>query len=234
MNVDLIFAPSSTETEVARRATNAIPIVFATHADPVGLGHVASLARPGGNITGLSMLATDLTAKGLEILKEVVPHATRFSVLFSPAQPSYAPALQAAEVASTTLGVVLHTVLAQAIGEFSATFAAMAQKGDDGVFVAGSSLTASHPVRLAELALKHRLPSMFVSREIVEAGGLMSYAPDLRDLTRRAATYIDKILKGAKPGDLPVEQATKFELTVNNRTAKAIGQIGRASCRERV
>jgi putative ABC transport system substrate-binding protein len=223
MNVDIIFASSSIEVGAVRQVTKTIPIVFATHADPVGLGHVASLARPGGNITGLSMLATDLTAKELEILKEVVPHATRFGVLFSPAQPSHAPALQAAEVASTKLGVALHMVPAQSVEDFAAAFAAMAQEGADGVFVAGSSLTASHPVRLAELALKHRLPSMFVSREIVEAGGLMSYAPDLRDLTRRAATYIDKILKGAKPADLPVEQATKFELMVNNKTAKAIG-----------
>jgi len=223
MNVDIIFASSSTEVGPVRQLTKTIPIVFATHADPVGLGHVASLARPGGNITGLSMLATDLTAKGLEILKEIVPHATRFGVLFSPAAPSYAPALQAAEVASAKLGVALYTVPVQSVEDFAAAFAAMAREGANGVFVVGSSLTASHPARLAELALKHRLPSMFVTREIVEAGGLMSYAPDLRDLTRRAATYIDKILKGAKPGDLPVEQATKFELTVNNRTAKAIG-----------
>src|SRR5262245_23136987 len=223
MNVDIIFASSSTEVGPVRQLTKTIPIVFATHADPVGLGHVASLARPGGNITGLSMLATDLTAKGLEILKEIVPHATRFGVLFSPAAPSYAPALQAAEVASAKLGVALYTVPVQSVEDFAAAFAAMAREHANGVFVVGSSLTASHPARLAELALRHRLPSMFVTREIVEAGGLMSYAPDLRDLTRRAAIYVDKILKGAKPADLPVEQATKFELIVNNKTAKAIG-----------
>jgi ABC-type uncharacterized transport system substrate-binding protein len=153
MNVDVIFAPSSTEVEPARQATKTIPIVFATHADPVGIGHVASLPRPDGNITGLAMLLTDLAAKELEILKEAVPQGAR----------------------------------------------------------------------LAELALKYRLTSMFGQKEPVEAGGLMSYAADLNDLTRRAAVYIDKILKGAKPADLPVEQASKYELVINLKTAKAIG-----------
>jgi ABC-type uncharacterized transport system substrate-binding protein len=223
MNVAIIFATSSTEVGVVRQMTKTIPMVFATHADPIGVGHVASLARPGGNITGLSMLATEMTAKGLEILKEVVPHAAQFGVLFSPTAPSYAPTLQAAEIAGAKLRIGLHKVPVQSVKDFDAAFATMARERVDGVFVHGSSLTGTHSVRLAELTLKHRLPTMFVVRSNVEAGGLMSYSPDLLDLTRRAATYIDKILKGAKPADLPVEQATKFELVVNNKTAKAIG-----------
>jgi putative ABC transport system substrate-binding protein len=222
-NVDIIFATSSTEVGVVYQLTKTIPIVFATHADPIGVGHVASLGRPGGNITGLSMLATEMTAKGLEILKEVVPHAAQFGVLFSPTAPSYSPTLQAAEIAGAKLRIGLHKVPVQSVEDFDAAFATMAREHVDGVFVHGSSLTATHSGRLAELTLKQRLPTMFVVRSNVEAGGLMSYSPDLLDLTRRAATYIDKILKGAKPADLPVEQATKFELVVNNKTAKAIG-----------
>jgi ABC-type uncharacterized transport system substrate-binding protein len=223
MNVDIIFATSSTEVGAVRQVTKTIPIVFATHADPVGLGHVASLPRPGGNITGLADVQTDLAAKRLEILKEVVPHATRFGVFFSPTAPSHAPVLQAVEAASAKLGVALHTVPVQIVEDFDGAFATMARERVGGVVVMGSSLTASHRARLAELALKHRLPSMFGVRENVEAGGLMSYTPDHSDLTRRAATYIDKILKGAKPADLPVEQASKYELVINLKTAKALG-----------
>jgi putative ABC transport system substrate-binding protein len=223
MNVDLIFATSSTEVEAARRATQTIPIVFATHADPVGIGHVASLARPGGNITGLSVLQSDLTAKALEIFKEAVPQATRFGVLFSPTAPSHRPTLQAAEAAGTKLGVQLLMVPARAVEDFEGAFATMARERVGGFFVAASTLNYSQRTLLAELAVKHRLPSMFGTRENVEAGGLMSYAPDHRDLTRRAATYIDKIIKGAKPADLPVEQASRYQLVINLKTAKAIG-----------
>jgi putative tryptophan/tyrosine transport system substrate-binding protein len=197
--------------------------VFATHADPVGLGHVASLPRPGGNITGLADVQTDLAAKRLELLKEVVPHATRFGVFFSPTAPSHAPVLQAVEVAGAQLGVALHTGPVQTVEDFDGAFATMARERVGGVVVVGGALTASHRARLAELALKHRLPTMFGVRENVEAGGLMSYTPDHSDLTRRAATYIDKILKGAKPADLPVEQASKYELVINLKTAKALG-----------
>jgi putative ABC transport system substrate-binding protein len=223
MNVDVIFATSSTEVGVVQKLTKTIPIVFATHADPIGVGHVASLSRPGGNITGLSMLMTEMAAKALELLKEVVPHATRFGVLFTPTAPSYRPMLQAAEAVGAKLGVALHKVSVKNIDDFDAAFATLARERVDGVLVHGASLTGTHTVRLAELTLKYRLPTMFTIRDNVEAGGLMSYSPDLLDLTRRGATYIDKILKGAKPADLPVEQATKFELVINNKTAKAIG-----------
>jgi ABC-type uncharacterized transport system substrate-binding protein len=222
MNVDVIFAPSSTETEVARQATSVIPIVFATHADPVGLGHVASLPRPGGNITGLSGLGADLAIKALEILKEAVPNATRFALLWTPSAPWYGSFLQAAKSAGDKLGVQLHTAPVQTVEDLYGAFAMAAQERVDGILVQPTSLSRSYRAPLAELALKHRLPSMFGGREYVEAGGLMSYAADYVDLTRRAATYIDKILKGAKPADLPVELATKYLLVINLITAKAI------------
>jgi putative ABC transport system substrate-binding protein len=223
MNVDVIFALSSTEVGAVQRLTKTIPIVFATHADPIGVGHVTSLAYPGGNITGLSMLQTELTTKALELLKEIVPHAMRFAVFFTPTAPSHVPLLHAAEAVGPKLRIALYRVPVQSVDEFDAAFGTMARERVDGVFVHGSALTATHSVLLAALTLKSRLPSMFTVRDNVEAGGLMSYSPDFLDLTRRAATYIDKILKGAKPADLPVEQATKFELVVNNKTAKTIG-----------
>jgi len=224
MNVDVIFATSSAETEHAKQATITIPIVFATHADPVGLGHVASLARPGGNITGLAVQLTETTAKQLEILKETVPQVMRIGVLWSPTAPSYRPFLQAAEAASGKLSVQLLTAGVSTVADFDGAFATMARDRVDGVLVHGSSLTARHDPRLlAELALKHRLPTIFSITSNVEAGGLMSYASDTLDLTRRSAAYIDKILKGAKPADLPVERATKYQLVINLKTANALG-----------
>jgi len=223
INVDVIFATSSTEVEAARQATKTIPIVFATHADPVSLGHIASLPRPGGNITGLTLLLTDLVAKELEILKEVVPHATRLGVLLTLTAPSHRPALQAVKAAGEKLGVQVHMVSVQTAEDLDGAFATMARERVGGLLVVASPLTRSQRTLLAELALKHRLPGMFGTKENVEAGGLMSYAADLPDLTRRAATYIDKIIKGAKPADLPVEQATKFEFVINLKTAKAVG-----------
>jgi len=222
MNVDVIFAPSSTEVEVARQVTNAIPIVFATHADPVGLGHVASLPRPGGNITGLSGLGADLAIKALEILKEAVPNATRFAVFWSPSAPWYRAFLQAAKTAGDKLRIQLHTTPVQTVEDLDGAFAMAVQERVDGILVQPTSLSRSHRAPLAKLALKHRLPSIFGGREYVEAGGLMSYAADYVDLTGRAATYIDKILKGAKPADLPVELASKYLLVINVTTAKAL------------
>lgn len=223
MNVDVIFATSSTEVEPARQATKTIPIVFASHADPVGIGHVSSLPRPGGNITGLTMLLTDLVGKELEILKEVVPHAMRIGVLWNPTTPSHPPALQAVSSAANRLNVQLVTLPVRSVEDFDGAFAKMAQERVGGFLVLGSPLIVIQRTRLADLALKHGLPSMFAQKEPVEAGGLLSYAADLDDLTRRAATYIDKILKGAKPADLPVEQASKYQLVINLKTAKALG-----------
>jgi len=194
MKVDVIFATSSTEVERARRATKTIPIVFATHADPVGLGHVESLPRPGGNMTGLADIQPDITAKRLEILKETVPRATRFGVLWSPTAPSYRPVLQAAEAAGETLGIQLLTVSVSTVGDLDGAFARMAQDRVGAVLVVGSTFLLVHRARVAELALGHRLPSMAWTRQYVAAGGLISYGPDHVDLTRRAAVYIDKIL----------------------------------------
>lgn len=223
LKVDLIFATSSTEVEAARRATKTIPIVFATHADPVGLGHVASLARPGGNITGLSMLLTELAAKELEIMKQALPHMTRVGVLLTTTAPSHRPTLHAVEAAAQQLGLQVLSVPVQTTEDLHGAFAMMARERVSGFLALASPLTRSQRALLAELSLKHRLPGMFGTRENVEAGGLMSYAPDLVDLTRRAATYIDKILKGVKPAELPVQQASKYELVINLKTAKALG-----------
>jgi putative ABC transport system substrate-binding protein len=224
MKVDLIFASSSAEVEPARRATSTIPIVFATHADPVGVGHVSSLARPGGNVTGLAAMDPDITPKRMEILKQTVPRATRFGVLWATTSPSYRPFLKAAEDARGKLGVQLLTVGVSSVADYDGAFARMVQGRVDAVLVHSSALTVrDNPQRLAELALKHRLPTIFLFRENVMAGGLMSYGPDLIDLWRRGAVYIDKILKGAKPAELPVEQASKYQLVINLKTARAIG-----------
>jgi putative ABC transport system substrate-binding protein len=224
MKVDIIYAGGSTQSERARRATSTIPIVFGAHADPVGLGHVSSLARPGGNMTGLAAVTPEITAKQMEILKETVPQATKFGVLWDRTAPSYRPILDAAEAVGGRLGVQLRTVGVSTVAEYDGAFATMAQGRVDAVLVHSSALTVRHnPRLLAELALKHRLPTMFTGRVNVVAGGLMSYGPDLADMTRRAAVYIDKILKGAKPADLPVEQASRYLLIINLKPARALG-----------
>jgi ABC-type uncharacterized transport system substrate-binding protein len=223
LNVDVIFATSSTEVEAVRHATKKIPIVFATHADPEGLGHVASLARPGGNITGLSGLVTDLVVKQLEILKQALPDVKRIGVLVTVTAPSHRPALNAIVSTAPKLGVQVLTVPVRTPEDLDGAFAMMTRERVNGVLFVPSSLTRSQRALLAELALKHRFASMFGIRENVEAGGLMSYGADPLNLTRRAATHIDKILKGAKPADLPVEQASKFELVISLKTAKALG-----------
>jgi putative ABC transport system substrate-binding protein len=223
MHVDVIFASSSTLVGPARQATQTIPIVFSNHADPVGIGDVASLARPGGNITGLSMLLTDLAAKELEILTEAVPQAKRIGVLWNPTTPSHVPAVRAVEDAGEKLGVKLFLVAVRTAEDFDAAFATMVREGVGAFLVVPSPLSTSYRAALAELALQHGLPGMFGHKDYVDVGGLMSYGADIDDLNRRAAVYIDKILKGAKPGDLPVEQASKYQLVINLKTAKALG-----------
>jgi putative ABC transport system substrate-binding protein len=202
--------------------TQTIPIVFSNHADPVGIGHVASLAHPGGNITGLSMLLTDLAVKELEILTEAVPQAKRIGVLWNPTTPSHAPPMRAVEDAGGKLGVQLVLLPGGAAEDFEPAFATMLREGAGGFLVVPSPLSTSHRAALARLALQHRLAGMFGHKDYVEAGGLMSYGADIDDLNRRAALYIDKILKGAKPADLPVEQASKYQLVINLKTAKAL------------
>jgi putative ABC transport system substrate-binding protein len=223
MNVDVILAPSSIQVEPARQATKTIPIVFASHADPVGLGHVASLARPGANITGLSMMLTDLTGKQLEISKEAMPHARRFGVLWDPATPSHALALEALETAGRKLGVELQMVPARTVEEFDPAFTTMTNGRVDCFLAVPSAFAYSYRTLLADLSVKYRLGGIFQQKAHVEAGSFMSYGADTLDLYRRAALYVDRILKGAKPADLPVEQPTKFELAINLKTAKALG-----------
>jgi len=221
--VDVIFAPSSTFVEAARKATSTIPIEFAVHADPVGLGHVASLAQPGGNITGMSMLLTELAAKGLEVMTETVPQLRRLGILWNPTTPSHPRALKAIEAAGEKLGVELRMVPSQTLEDFDGAFSTMKQEAVDGLLAVASPLIVAQAAPLAGFALKHRLPAMFPFKENVEAGGLVSYGADRDDLYRRAAAYVDKILKGIKPADIPVEQASKYQLVINLKTAKALG-----------
>jgi putative ABC transport system substrate-binding protein len=223
LHVNVIVAPSSTFVEAVRQATSSIPIVFTVHADPVGLGHVASLARPGGNITGLSMLLTELAAKGLEMTREAVPHATRIAVLWNPTTPSHLRALEAIEGAGAKLSVELRMIPTQSLEDFDGAFSTMLREATGAFLVVASPLIVGQRVPLARLALKHRLPGMFPFKENVEAGGLMSCGADRDDLYRRAATYVDKILKGVKPADLPIEQASKYQLVINLKTARALG-----------
>src|SRR5271165_1365479 len=205
MNVDVIFAPASTQVEPARRATNTIPIVFAQHADPVGLGDVASLSRPGGNITGMSMLLTEISVKELEILRETLPDAARIGVLWNPTTPSHPTAIKAVEAASEKLGVQLVLAPAGTAAEIPEAFATMSKERVNGVLVLSSPLYSAQGALLAELQMKYRLPEIFANRANVDAGGLVSYGADLNDLYRRAAFYVDKIFKGTNPADLPVE-----------------------------
>jgi putative ABC transport system substrate-binding protein len=223
LKVDLIVARSSIFVQPAKEATSSIPIVFLNHADPVGTGHVASLARPGGNITGLAVLMTDLAPKELELLIAAVPMAKRIAVLSNPDAPSHVPALKALEEAGRTLRVQLQPVGVRTAAELEGTFAAMAGARAQAVLVFGTAIFLAERQRVAELAIKHRLPTMSNLKDVVEAGGLLSYSPNWDDLYRRGAIYVDKILKGAKPADLPVQQATKFELVINLKTAKALG-----------
>jgi putative tryptophan/tyrosine transport system substrate-binding protein len=223
LKVDLIVARASIWVQPAKEATSSIPIVFLSHADPVGAGHVASLARPGGNITGLAVLMTDLAPKELEFLISAVPMTKRIAVLWNPDTPSHTPALKAVEEAGRILRVQLQPVGARTAAELEGAFAAMARARAQAVLVLGAAIFLAERQRVAELAIKHRLPTMSNLKDVVEAGGLVSYGPNWDDLYRRGAIYVDKILRGAKPADLPVEQASKFELVINLKTAKALG-----------
>jgi putative ABC transport system substrate-binding protein len=223
MHVDVIFAPASTQVGPARLATNTIPIIFAQHADPVGLGDVASLSHPGGNITGMSMLLTELSVKELEILSEALPNPARIGVLWNPTTPSHPTAIRAVEAAGGKLGIQLVLASAGTVAEIQEAFATMSRQEVSGVLVLSSPLYSAQGALLAELQTKYRMPEIFSNKASVEAGGLMSYGADLDDLYRRAATYIDKVFKGTKPADLPVEQASKYLMVVNLKAAKALG-----------
>jgi len=223
--VDVIVAQGAAAIRAAQQATSTIPIVMAATSDPVGLGFVASLAQPGGNITGLSFLSAELPGKRLELLKEAVPQSTRIAVVANPAFPAYASTLANLTVAAQALGVHLHVVEVRRADELETAFAAMPHAGVDAVMALEDAvlLNGQRGRVVADLAATHRLPVMYGWREWVVAGCLMSYGPNELDTNRRAAVYVDKILKGAKPADLPVEQPTRFELIINLKTAKALG-----------
>jgi putative ABC transport system substrate-binding protein len=223
IRVDLIVARSSIWVQAAKEATTTIPIVFVVHADPIGTGHVVSLARPGGNITGLSVQLTDLSTKGLELLHSVIPEATRIAVLWNPDTPSHPPVLKAVEEAGRALRVQLQPVEVRSGAELEDAFAAMARARAQAVQVLPSPIFLAERQRVATLAMTHQLPTMLWTQEEAEAGGLLSYGPNFEDLYRRGASYVDKILKGATPADLPVEQAMKFDLVINLKTAQALG-----------
>jgi putative ABC transport system substrate-binding protein len=194
-----------------------------SHADPIGSGHVASLSRPGGNITGLTIMMSETAAKSLEVLKEAVPGLVGVAVLWDPATPSHGPALSAVEVTARALGLSLQALAVRHASDFDHVFSVIARKRATGVLVLSTPLFMGGARRLAELAIAHRLPTMFGPSEHAEAGGLLSYGPDRVDLYRRGASYVDKILKGTPPDNLPVEQPTKFELAINTKTARALG-----------
>jgi putative ABC transport system substrate-binding protein len=223
LRVDLIIVTTTPAALAAKHATQSIPIVIPTAIDPVEAGLVASLARPGGNITGLSILALELNGKRLELLQEVVPGMTRVAVLWNAANPANASAWQETQAAAGALGLLLHSQDVRGSQDLEGAFALMAQAHPDALLVLGDALIAMHRPQIAEFATQQHLPSVFATREDVVAGGLMSYGPSLPDLYRRAATYVDKILKGTKPADLPVEQPLKFELVLNLKTAQALG-----------
>ena len=223
LQVDVIVAGAAPAPEAAKTATSTIPIVMANHADPVGGGLVASLGRPAGNVTGLSLFGPELRGKQLQLLKEVVPGLVSVAVLSDPTNPFQSLELKMVEAAARFLKLRLHVVQARAPSEFGEAFWLATKERAGAVFVLGGSMFTAHRARLVELAAKSRLPAMYTVKEYAEAGGLMSYGVNIRDSFRRAAGYVDKILKGAKPDDLPVEQPVKFAFAINLKTAKALG-----------
>ena len=226
LKVDVIVAPNTVGVLAAKQATETIPIVFAVAADPVGSGLVTSLARPGGTVTGLSILAPELVGKCLELLTQAILGISRVAVLWQPGglgERTEKDMLKGAEVAARALGVRLQFVEARGPADFEKAFSDMTSVRAGALTVLPNNLFNNERRHLADLAAKHRLPTVFPYREGADAGGLMAYGANLADLLRRAATYVDKILKGAKPGDLPVEQPTKFELVINLKTANILG-----------
>jgi putative ABC transport system substrate-binding protein len=221
--VDILVTASSEAALAAKQATGSIPIVTATGADPVKLGLVASLARPGGNVTGVFSLSNELAGKRLEFLKQLIPRVSRVAVLRESDNRASALTLRDAESAAKLLGLVVQGVGVRGSKELDAAFVAMKRARADAVMVLETTAFFADRRRIADLAVMHRLPMAAQAKEFAEAGALVSYGTDYPDLFRRAATFVDKILKGAKPADLPVEQPTKFELVINLKTAKALG-----------
>jgi putative ABC transport system substrate-binding protein len=217
--VEVIVVTSTPAAQAAKRATSTIPIVMALVADPVGSGLVASLAHPGGNVTGLSLMTTDLSAKRLELLKEAIPRVARVAVLWNPDTPYHPKVIEELKAAAPSLSIELNFVSARTPEEFGSAFSAISRAHAQALYVVESAFFFAHRTTLLKLASKARLPVIYGEKHF----GLMSYGANWDDLLRRSAGYVDKILKGAKPGDLPIEQPNKFELVVNLKTAKALG-----------
>jgi ABC-type uncharacterized transport system substrate-binding protein len=223
LKVDVIVTAGPTDNRAAKEATNTIPIVMAQDNDPVGNRLVASLGRPGGNITGLATLTPELSGKRLEILKEIVPRLSRVAVLGTSIQPGNAQALRETELAAGALAVQLQYLEVGGPEDIETAFRGASKRRAEAILLLASYVFNIHRIQTLDLALKSRLPAIYRTSEFVEDGGLLSYGVNIAELYRRAATYVDKILKGAKPADLPVEQPTKFELVINLKTAKQIG-----------
>jgi len=223
LRVDLVIAITTPAALAVKHATTTIPIVMTTAIDPVGAGLVTSLARPGGNVTGGAILYAELSTKRLEFLKDVVPGLSRVVVLWNAANPANASVWKETQAAAGALGLLLQSQEVLGPQDLEGAFALTAQAHPDALLVLDDALIAMHRQHIVEFATQQHLPSVFASRESVVAGGLMSYGPSLPDLFRRAATYVDKILKGVNPGDLPMEQPMKFELVINLKTAKTLG-----------
>jgi putative tryptophan/tyrosine transport system substrate-binding protein len=223
LNVDVIMTVGTLAPLAAKRATSTIPIVMNSAGDPLGSGLVASLARPGGNVTGLSLMAPDLGGKRLELLKEVLPQLSRVGILWNASNPYSALVFNETGNAARTLQIQLHSMEVRGPDDFDGAFSVATQQRVGALITVEDPLTVNYRKRIADFAANNRLPGIYGLREFVGAGGLMSYGANLNDLQRRAAGYVDKILKGAKPADLPVEQPTKFELVINLKTAKALG-----------
>ena len=223
LKVDVIVTAMGAALPTLQRAITTIPIVMATSTDPVGNGLVSSLVRPGGNMTGLASSADDSSPKQLELLATVVPNISRMGLLGNPSNTTYSPILKGAQDAARNAGLSLMPIEAHDLQETESAFAAFAKAGVQALIVSGDAVFFGQRWRVAELALANRLATMFSQREYVVAGGLMSYGESLADFFRRSASYVDKIFKGAKPGDLPIEQPTKFDLVINVTTGKALG-----------
>ena len=222
LKVDILVAASTQAVEAARRATTTIPIVFPVTFDPVEAGYVASLGRPGGNLTGLTPLNPTVTAKRVELLREMIPRISRVAVLRNPTNPGSAFPLRETQSVAQRLGVRIQVLNARTLADVEVAFAAAARERAEAIMVFSDNLFFSQKQRVVDLGVRHRLPEMFDTSDFVAHGGLVSYGADLHDLFRRAASYVDKILRGASPATLPVEQATKFELVINLKTAQTL------------
>jgi putative ABC transport system substrate-binding protein len=222
-NVDVIVTQAAQPIEAVRAATSTIPIVMASVGDAVGAGYIASLARPGGNITGLTLFATDQSAKRLQLIKQISPSIVRIAVIWNGNASGHRLQMKEMEQAVSAMGIVLQSLPISNANELDAALRAVAQANSQAIVTMDDPMVQSQRVRIVEFAMGKGIPVMGEFRPVTEAGGLMSYAPNQLDMWRRAASYVDKIFKGAKPADLPVEQPTKFELVINLKTAKALG-----------